>query len=291
MLGIIEDQIKKLNYFKNNDLIIKDIINLNEEMYKIITQSGDFILHIFHKNSYDKLMQLSIKNQSTIKTGTFDKNHYYEISEYRDLTSLNDYLINNSKKNNYEMGMKFGRILKQIHSITPEEKINWFDFFNTKANYLFYMHGVNEDIGDDDYILIDYINHNKHLTKSICPSYIFNSLDLSNIYLDEKGNLIMSGINFTKVGDGVYDFVNLNDIGLKNSEFTRGCFDGYFENRKAPIKFFRLLALYEAYNILYNIVAHREGKPSIYSLDDLKELLTMYDNFNTDIPNWIKEGD
>ena len=53
----IKNQIQKINYFKNNNLNIKDIIFLNDEMYKIVTDD-DFILHIFHENSCEKLKKL-----------------------------------------------------------------------------------------------------------------------------------------------------------------------------------------------------------------------------------------
>ena len=287
----IKNQIQKLNYFKNNNLNIKDIIFLNDEMYKIVTDDDDFILRIFHENSLDKLKKLSIHNQSAIKTGSFDKNHYFEISKSDNLTNLEEYLKNHNEKENYKLGLRFGNLLKEIHTIVPEEKIIWFDFFNTKVNYLFYMHGIHENIGDDDYILIDYINHNRHLTKSIRQSYIFNNLDFNHIFVDKNENIIISGINFTKIGDGVYDFVKINNMALESKDFALGCFEGYFQNQKAPIKFFRLLALYEAYNILDNIVAHRQEKPSIYTKDDLQNLLKMYDNFNIDVPKWIKEGE
>ncbi|WP_394018261.1 hypothetical protein [Anaerococcus cruorum] len=152
------------------------------------------------------------------------------------------------------------------------------------------MHGVNEYIGDDDYILIDYINGNKHLTKNIRQSYIYNTIDYDNILIDENNKIKISRLDFKKVGDGVFDFAQVNNFAIKSSDFVRGSYDGYFNNQKAPGKFFRLLALYSAYNILYELVEYRDGSNIYYNKDEIEELLKIFDNFNTDIPSWIKEG-
>lgn len=55
-----------------------------------------------------------------------------------------------------------------------------------------------------------------------------------------------------------------------------------------PIKFFRLLSLYQAYIILTNIVNSRNNKTDLDD-EETNGLLNMYDNFNQFIPKWIEE--
>ena len=108
--------------------------------------------------------------------------------------------------------------------------------------------------------------------------------------IDKDEQIIISGLDFNKVGDRVYDFSKVNNFTLDSPDFVKGSFDGYFKDDKATGKFFRLLALYVAYNVLYSIVEYREGKQILYTKEEIDQLLKIYDNFNTDMPSWKKEG-
>lgn len=94
-------------------------------------------------------------------------------------------------------------------------------------------------------------------------------------------------MDFKEVGDPIFDFTNINRIAIKNPDFSRGVINSYFDGKKVPIKFFRLLALYQAYLILENMVNARSSKPCLFSKEEEKLLLLMYDNYNQEIPQWI----
>ena len=147
------------------------------------------------------------------------------------------------------------------------------------------MHGVSDFIGDDDYILIDYINDNKHLTKNLKACSILGKVNFQNIEISDDLEI---NITSQQWGDKIFDFVNVNQAALVSKEFAKGVFEEYFKNEKVPIKFFRLLSLYQAYIILTNIVNSRNNKTDLDD-EETNGLLNMYDNFNQFIPKWIEE--
>ncbi|WP_297281160.1 kanamycin kinase [uncultured Anaerococcus sp.] len=198
--------------------------------------------------------------------------------------TLYEFLKTHNNRENHNLGMEFGKFLYNIHNEEPDSKIDCYENFNTKANYLFYMHGVSEYIGDDDYILIDYINHNKHLTKNLETSPIIGKVNIKNLDISVDNQFL---IKSNEIGDSSFDFVNINEAALVSSDFANGVIDSYFCNRKIPIKFYRLLSLYQAYLILDSMVTFRNGKQADISNDEIKELLEMYDHFNQYVPTWI----
>lgn len=290
MAVYIKNQIQNINYFKLNRIKIKEINFLNADRYKVVAEDEDYLVKLYPLENYDFFKKLALNIDNPIEKGNLDTEKVYEISSFYESIGLDEYLKSHKPEENYKLGKEFSNILKKIHSLSPDQYTDWADIFTTRTNYLFYMHGVNDNIGDDDYILIDYINANKHLTKNIRQRYIINKINYESILVDEQGEIIISDLDFKKVGDRVYDFSRLNKFYLHSPDFIKGLYDGYFDKEKASGKFFRLLALYQAYSILKSMVDLREGKKARYSEEDIKQLLNIYDNFNTDVPNWIKEG-
>ena len=199
--------------------------------------------------------------------------------------TLNEFLKTHKTDDNYKLGIQFGEYLHNYHNKQPCSNKDWYEIFNTKANYLFYMHGVSDFIGDDDYILIDYINDNKHLTKNLKACSILGKVNFQNIEISDDLEI---NITSQQWGDKTFDFVNVNQAALVRKEFAKGVFEEYFKNEKVPIKFFRLLSLYQAYIILTNIVNSRNNKTDLDD-EETNGLLNMYDNFNQFIPKWIEE--
>lgn len=201
--------------------------------------------------------------------------------------TLYEFLKTHNKIENYKQGIDFGNSLYKLHESKANADIDWYEIFNTRANYLFYMHGVSDEIGDDDYILIDYINSNKHLSKNIETHPLLGKTSIKDISIDED---IQFNVKKNKFGDRVYDFINLNQAALISPDFSNGVMESYFKGAKIPVKFFRLLSLYQAYIILDNLVARRNNKDTYISYEEIKGLLAIYDNFNQYIPSWIKEA-
>lgn len=285
----IIDTLKKIEFF-DDELSDQDITYISKNTYEIKADNRSYLLKLYdnsHKN-YSESINKFDKFSKAIKQGFLKEvNQYYQIYDINNSMSLGEYLEKANEEDQYDMGSKFGKFLKEFHSLPASADIDWYKLCKTKANYLFYLHGLSDNIGDNDYILIDYISHNRHLTKSIKPSFLLGGLSLDEIILDDNLNINILASEFKKVGDPIYDFTNINKIAIKNPEFAKGVINSYFEGKKAPIKFFRLLALYQAYLILENMVNARSSKPCLFSKEEEKLLLLMYDNYNQEIPQWI----
>lgn len=202
-------------------------------------------------------------------------------------SNIKKYLSNHSKEENYKLGLEFGKYLKKIHENKSKDGINSYELFNTKSNYLFYRHGLSDDIGDNDYILVDCINQNKHLTKNIESKRIIGQVNFENILLDDDNNFLIKDNDNFHYGDPAFDFTNINKISKVSKEFSKACYKSYFLDKKAPIKFFRLLSMYQAYIILEDIVNKRDKSNRYLTDDEFEYLLNTYDYFNNVIPIWI----
>ena len=217
-----------------------------------------------------------------------DINKAYKIFEYRQEISLGEFLRDNSNSECRKVGIAFGKVLKDFHQIKPTEAVDWEKKFLTKSNYLFYIHGLSEDIGENDYILIDYIEANIHLTKNTPINLMHGKINEKNIRIYDNDKLDLRGIKDIVYGDGVFDFVDINRLALYSEEFARGVLEGYFEGNKPSRKFFRLLSLYQAYTILYNKVDSNSKKDHSLDEKEIKQILEMYDDFNELLPEWAR---
>ena len=292
----LELLISQTKYFSDNNIKILDIQELAKDKYKILTDreiyellimDKDAKLDLFNELNHEKLETIGTKPKHSYELGIFnDIEKAYLIRQYQEEISLREFLNISDEKTIYKKAVDFGKILRNLHDLDLEKDVNWYKFFKTKSNYLFYMHGINE-VGDDDYILTDYISGHKHLTKNIEPSYLYRNLDLDNIFITDDGDFHLEGLGFNVVGDRVFDFTQINSLALVDKDFSSGVIDGYFQGKKPPIKFYRLLALYQSYQILDALVKNRGAGQGKLSEDEIAGLLDMYDNFNVDIPDWI----
>ena len=286
----IIDTLKKIEFF-DDELSDQDITYISKNTYGIKADNRSYLLKLYdnsHKNYSESINKFDKFSKSIYEDFLEDLNQYYQIYDFDNFISLREYLYKSNEKDQYDMGYKFGKFLKEFHSLPTSVDIEWYKICKTKSNYLFYRHGLCDIIGDNDYILADYISHNQHLTRSVKTSYLLSGISLYDIIIDDKFNILAT--DFKDIGDPIFDFTSINRIAIKKPEFSRGVINGYFDGKKAPIKFFRLLALYQAYLILENMVNARSSKPCLFSKEEEKLLLSMYDNYNQEIPQWIWES-
>lgn len=294
----IKDLINKSEYFSKNNIDLLTYESIDENTYILKANDNDYELCIsdinLNKNLIENSQQLKLINANPLEIYEYgyyeDSNLYYQIREYRKTQRLSDYLLSHDKKNNYCLGIKFGEILYNLHKLDNTKNLDWYQIFTTKANYLFYMHGMLETIADDDYILIDYINDYRHLTKNNETNYIFNTFSPDEIFVSNDKEIFPTNLHFKVFGDPSFDFTSINTAAIYSVDFARGVYDKYFTGKKAPLRFLRLVSLYQAYEILYNKVALRSSKKAQLSVDSIEKLLKMYDNFNQDYPDWLMEG-
>ncbi|MDO4594861.1 MAG: kanamycin kinase [Tissierellia bacterium] len=289
--------IKKIEFF--NDKEISSILEMTKDKYKIITKSDNYTLGLYPLGSYDDIkieekieefLQISkVKVLRLYRAGILpDIDKCYKIFEYRKEISLEDYLKNNSKEDNYKLGLEFGEILKNFHNIKiTDVKSNWYKSFDTKLNYVLYQLGLSEKKGDKDYIIQDFINNNRHLTRNTAVNLIHSNLNLKNIRIAKNG-IDLRGLKKINTGDGTIDFLVLNEASLYSKEFSNAVMKSYFSGNIPTRKFFKLLSLYQAYYLLCNMVDIRNNRENELKREKIDKIFEMYDDFSDIIPNWYQ---
>lgn len=278
---------------------IKDVEKLADDKLKITTSDGlayalslyDIDRHVdISSENYiqERLRDIGLDSLKIYEEGILpDIKKCYKVFSYRDELSLRDFLTSASRDEAYKLGHDFGEILKKLHQTRSHDSIDWEKDFLTKTNYLFYMHGLSDKKRDKDYIIIDHIRDNIHLTKSTPINLLYGNISDKNIRVYGDSNLDLRGIKEIKLGDGIFDFVDINRIAIDFPDFAKGTLEGYLDDEKPGRKFFRLLSLYQAYVILYSNIL---GSNTEFYLDQAQRdsINKMYDNFNEIVPSWAK---
>lgn len=301
MNGKSLDIVKRSKFFvdKINQISLIDEIASNK--IRIILDDKSYVLGLYAINEFDKLKKEEIinnylKNIEMLDTLDLyeigimpDINKSYKIFEYRNEISLGEYLDRVSKDKSYEIGLKFGKILKNIHDkkIDEDKGFDWYKDIDTKVNFLLYRHGLNK-IKDNDYILIDYLSSNKYICKNTVSNSLYQNINDKNIRIFDENEIDIRGLKEIKIGDGVSDFVNINKIAIKYPDFSKGVLNSYHDSDIISRKFFRLLSFYQAYYILESLVDIRDKKKSYLTEEEIDEIFKMYDNFSEIIPSWAK---
>ena len=292
----IENILGHTNIFKDIDTII-DIDRIGSSKYKVEKDGISYVFSLYDLNQFDDIENEVFINEVLEHAGLNPLKIYekglmpdleksFKVYEYRDEIALKDYLEKASDLGQEKIGTEFGLALKKLHGIKATENINWQREFLLKSNQIFYKHGLSE-VGDDDYILIDYINANRHLTENTAINLLYKNINDKNIRIYNTNSLDLRGIKKLEYGDGIVDFVEINRMAISYPIFTRAVLSSYNEGNKVPRKFFRLLGLYQATAILDSIIDLRNKTESNYSKEEIEALLKMYDNFNELTPKWV----
>lgn len=279
---------------------IKSVEKISDNKLKIVAENGlTYALALYdidnhtgienEKNIRQRLELIGLKPLEIYEEGILpDIKKSYKIFEYRKEISLGEFLDKSDSETSFKIGEKFGEILKDVHESKPIEPMDWEKEFLTKSNYLFYIHGLSEAIGESDYILIDYIDANIHLTKNTPINLIYGKISEKNIRVYDDSKLDLRALKDISFGDGVFDFVDVNKLAIKYPEFSKGVLKGYFGGGKPTRKFFRLLSIYQAYILLYNKVDKNIEKEHHLEDDEINAIMQMYDSFNQLVPTWAK---
>ena len=296
MTSDIRDILGHTNIFSKIEEI-DGIEKIGSSKYKVLKDGKAYVFSLYSLDQFDDIENEANINEVLESAGLnplsiYDKGlmpdieRSYKVYEYRDEISLNHFLDKASNDEQISIGKEFGSALRKLHNIKASERVDWQKNFLIKSNQLFYRHGLSE-IGDDDYILIDYINANKHLTENTAINLLYKDISDKNIRIYEDKYLDLRAIKELEFGDGIIDFVEINRIAIKFPSFAKGVLSSYHDGENPTRKFYRLLSLYQAIAILESLIDMRDKLPSKLSKEEVSSLLKMYDNFNRITPDWI----
>jgi serine/threonine-protein kinase len=188
----------------------------------------------------------------------------------------------------YELGVKSGRILREIHNIpVPNEQEEWEPRFNRKADSKIKIYndcGIKID-GDDK--IIAYIEANRHLLEKRQQCFQHGDYHVGNMIISSVGELSIIDFNRHDYGDPWEEFNRIVWSATVSLHFATGQLNGYF-NGRPPMEFFKLLALYISSNTLSSIswaIPFGEDEVAVMK-NQAKDVLTWFDGMNNPVPTW-----
>ena len=191
------------------------------------------------------------------------------------------------KGQQYEYGIKAGKILKQIHSIpAPITQEDWNVRFNRKIDTKIMNYNNCPIKYDGGNAFIDYINANRHLLKTRPQSFQHGDYHIGNMMISQD-ELVIIDFNSCDYGDPWEEFNRIVWCAQASPLFASGMLEGYFDHQ-VPIEFWKLLALYISNNTLSSIPwAINFGQQEIDTMiRQAQEVLKWYDNMQNSVPSW-----
>lgn len=188
----------------------------------------------------------------------------------------------------YQIGVKAGEILREIHEIPADnDQPPWSDFYNNKINKYISNYkacGI-ELLGADQ--IIAFIERNRYLLDNRPQSFQHGDFHIGNMIITNTGELGIIDFNRFDYGDPWEEFNRITFCAGQSEPFASGRINGYFNNQ-APDEFFRLMALYIASNQLSAIHwAIPFGQEQVdFMIRRAEDVLRWYDHFHTYVPNW-----
>jgi len=273
-----------------------------DEKYYIENEIGKkFLLRICDIEYYNvkkkefmimkKVYNLDINMSKPIDFGKCYNNKYvYLLLSWIEGTSVNEIINLLSEKEQFNLGIKAGLILKKFHSILPSHKQ---EDWEQKMLKKFKRHldkykscGIKVP---HDYLALEYINENLHLLKNRPQTFQHGDFHIGNFILTSNNTLGIIDFNRWDYGDPYEDLYKIMLFTREFSiPFAIGQIQGYFLD-KIPEDFFKILALYIADVILFSVAwAIPFGKEEVKAMLKRAEIIfSDYEYFNSVIPNWF----
>lgn len=243
-------------------------------------------------NIMEDVYKLEINMSKPIDFGICNNGQsVYILLSWIEGKDLDEEITSFSDEEQYNIGIKAGKILKKLHSISaPADQEDWEQRMLKKFNY-----HLNEykkcgiEIKNDNKA-IKYVQENLHLLKNRPQTFHHGDFHVGNLILTSKNSLGVIDFNRWDYGDPYEDFYKMMFFSRDASiSFARGQIDGYF-NGEIPKNFFEILALYVADVILYSVVwAISYGEEEVNTMLRLADMIfSDFDNFNLVVPKWFK---
>lgn len=261
---------------------------------RLLLRIADISRYEQKKQEFDlmgKAVALGIPMQQPISFGGFNEsNNVYTLLTWVDGEEVESVLPKLSKNERYNLGIRSGEILRQIHNLPAPEGIDdWSDrYFKVIDERLdaFHTEGVSFEGSKE---ILTFLDNNRNLLKGRPQCRHHGDYHEGNMVVSESGELSIIDwhtVDFGNYGDPWYDFTR---IGTKFPEFASGQIDGYFD-KEPPEQFWILFAYYLSVSAITSIVWAKFHVPK-----ELKNILKMnrdvlhwFDNMRNPVPKWYR---
>ena len=294
---MIED-IKNYSSWKNVEKIskgwssdVKYLITAEDDQ-KLLLRVSDIEQYDAKKSEYEMIKKFAssgIEMNQPVDFGICNNGKsVYTLLTWIEGCDLEEALKKVPVSEQYELGVKAGKLLKKIHSIKVDEK----DLpLRTKKEKFLTRLEIYENSKvriENDENIINYIKDNIDYTCQEGPVYCHGDFHPGNLIYMPNKEIGVIDFNRWKVSDPYEEFYKLSQFGVDASiPYCVGQIDSYFEGNVPP-KFWKIQTVYVAYCILTSIVwAEKFGEKDLENMKKRTlKVIEDYEDFTTDIPKW-----
>lgn len=190
------------------------------------------------------------------------------------------------------LGVQAGKILHEIHTLkAPVDQEDWGSRFNRKLDTRIARYrdcGIRFE-GDEE--IISYLQKNRGLLENRAQTYQHGDYHVGNLIVSKDLTLSVIDFNRPDYGDPWEEFNRIVWSATVSPAFATGQIMGYFQG-EPPKEFFVSLLFYIASNTISSIPwAIPYGEREIGTMiHQAKEILSWFDQLQTCIPSWYKQG-
>lgn len=192
----------------------------------------------------------------------------------------------------YQIGIKAGQILKKIHSIKPKQKLpSWESIYQRKIDIAIDAYRRCGYKIKNEKIIIDFIRENQKYLINRPITFQHGDYHLGNMLINSGESLGVIDFNRSSYGDPWEEYDRFVFSWSISTEFANGQLDGYFNN-DVPDEFFRLMALYNARNLIASLpwsLSFGDNEMKV-ALENIEKVNKSYDGFRKHIPSWYRKN-
>lgn len=197
-----------------------------------------------------------------------------------------------SETEQYVLGMKAGKILKEMQTIeTLPPSDDWFNNYGVKIDHYIQNYRNCGLTFEGDEQLIAYIEQNRHIMKNRTMCLTHDDYHPGNLILNKDQELFVIDFQRLRMVEPYHALAGVQFSAKPCPHFATGQLNAYFDG-EPPEDFWRLLALYMAcvaVNALPWSIPF--GQVEIdFAYRQIADILSWYDNMQLVVPTWyLKE--
>lgn len=299
------DQLREIRQFStwnSIELIYKGWSN--DRKYHITDTNGrQFLLRISDIDAYARkklefehmklISRLGIRMSIPIQFGKFAGGaKVYSLLSWVAGEDAEVVLPQLSKGRQYELGLKAGCILQKMHSVAaPIDQPSWEAVYKCKIAKLIERYQNCSISVPDEQSILQFIENNQSDLDSRPSTFQHGDYHVGNLVITTDDDIGVLDFNRCSFGDPWEEYDRFIFTWRVSIPFAVGQLHGYFDN-DVPDQFFRLMALYNAVNIIASIpwaINFGESELNTMRANTVK-IVQSYNKFETYIPSWYKKA-
>ncbi len=185
------------------------------------------------------------------------------------------------------LGTEAGRLLRMVHSLPQDQRIDSHDFIRAKMTSKHRMmreYALHFPAYDP---MVAFLESNLHRLRGAPTAYRHGDFHLGNMLLDQQGRLKVIDFNRSDFGDPIEDFNRLFTFSRQASPaFARGQIEGYFDD--VPESFFAHALCYVLMDCTFGLLWARQfGQREVdVHFGLVEQIMGDFDNLRATRPKW-----